>query len=216
MGSQVSAGYSIKVSFSFLSARFLFVYVSDVRLRSRRNLDGLFNAIRRRRVDLLAGLGNLRQDCLVGEARDDLGGLVLEGDFVAVDACTRMLVSEPVEVDLGASGKLGVAGRGRGVEDWIMESEGWGRYGIGAHEPSSFLSTLSMAPEQPPQLMVTLNSYVWDSDMVAAMSGTVLGACLKLLERVCVSKKCLCESRSWSVWECVRVLQIFVSWQRSC
>lgn len=37
----------------------------------------------------------------------------------------------------------------------------------GKDSPSSFFRTRSTAPEQPLQLMVTLNVYVWSSDMVA-------------------------------------------------
>lgn len=51
------------------------------------HLDGLFDAVGLGRVDLLARLGNLGEDLLVGEVGDDLGALVLERDFVALDAC---------------------------------------------------------------------------------------------------------------------------------
>ena len=48
------------------------------------------------RVDLLARLGDLLQHRLEGKVRagDDGGGLVLEADFVRLDACcVRLLVS---------------------------------------------------------------------------------------------------------------------------
>lgn len=50
------------------------------------DLDRLLNTVGGGRVDLLASLGNLGEDGLVGQGGDDLGGLVLEGDLVAVDA----------------------------------------------------------------------------------------------------------------------------------
>lgn len=64
-------------------------------LRGSSHLDRLLNAVRLGRVDLLARLGNLFEDRLVGEVGDDLGRLVLEGDFVVVDAWagTRELAS---------------------------------------------------------------------------------------------------------------------------
>lgn len=93
--------------------------------RSSRNLHRLLNAIGRRRIDLLARLGNLAQDRLVRQSGDDLGGLILQRDFVALDACA---CQHPAQLD--GDGDL----------------------------PSSFLRTRSMAPEQPPQLMETLNS----------------------------------------------------------
>lgn len=42
------------------------------------HLDGLFDAVGLGRVDLLARLGNLVEDLLVGEGGDDPGALVLE------------------------------------------------------------------------------------------------------------------------------------------
>lgn len=51
------------------------------------NLDGLVDAVSLARVDLLACLGNLLEDRLVGESGDDLDGLVVEGNIVRVDAC---------------------------------------------------------------------------------------------------------------------------------
>ena len=55
-------------------------------LRSSRDLDRLVDTVRLGRVDLLARFCNLGQNSLVGERGDDLGTLVLEGDFVAFDA----------------------------------------------------------------------------------------------------------------------------------
>jgi hypothetical protein len=55
-------------------------------LSSSRDSDGLLDTVGGGGVDLLAGLGDLLQDGLVGEAGDDLGLLVLEGDFVALNA----------------------------------------------------------------------------------------------------------------------------------
>jgi hypothetical protein len=46
----------------------------------------LLDTIRLGRLDSLSGLGDLLEDGLVREGGDDLGGLVLEGDFVALDA----------------------------------------------------------------------------------------------------------------------------------
>jgi hypothetical protein len=50
------------------------------------NRDGLVDTVGLGRVDLLASLGNLLEDDLVGKLGDDLGALVLEGNFVALDA----------------------------------------------------------------------------------------------------------------------------------
>ena len=50
------------------------------------HLDGLLDAVCLGRVDLLAGLCDLGQDSIVGQAGDDLGALVLERDLVALDA----------------------------------------------------------------------------------------------------------------------------------
>uniref|UniRef100_A0A1Y1LA40 Uncharacterized protein n=1 Tax=Photinus pyralis TaxID=7054 RepID=A0A1Y1LA40_PHOPY len=52
---------------------------------SSRDVNRLFNAVSRGRFDRLARLCNLGQDGLVGQASDDLGSLILEGDFVAFD-----------------------------------------------------------------------------------------------------------------------------------
>merc|ERR1712000_657794 len=51
------------------------------------DLHALLLAVGRRAVDLLARLADLLEDGLVGQVGDDLCGLVLEGDFVRVDAC---------------------------------------------------------------------------------------------------------------------------------
>lgn len=53
----------------------------------------------------------------------------------------------------------------------MLREHVWDVCMLGVDEPSSFLSTLSMAPEQPPQLMVTLNSYVCVSDIVSVVCG---------------------------------------------
>merc|ERR1712000_34157 len=50
------------------------------------DLHALLLAVGRRAVDLLARLADLLEDGLVGQVGDDLCGLVLEGDFVRVDA----------------------------------------------------------------------------------------------------------------------------------
>lgn len=76
--------------------------LNQSRSRSSRHLDGLLNAIRLGRVDLLARFGDLGEDGLVGQLGDDSSRLVLEGDFVALDACTHTQAwvskaSKPVE-----------------------------------------------------------------------------------------------------------------------
>lgn len=78
-------------------------------------------------LDCLAGLLDLLEDGFVGERvfSDDVGGLVLEGYVVRLDACVELIATFATN---------------RGV-----------------HPPSSFLSTRSTAPEQPPQLMAMLN-----------------------------------------------------------
>ena len=53
------------------------------------NLNRPSLAIYSSRVNLLAGLGDLLKDSLVGEVGDDLGALVLEGHVVAFDAAVR-------------------------------------------------------------------------------------------------------------------------------
>lgn len=79
---------SIVVSCLFqLYNSFYFFILLLIPLRSSRHLNRLVHAVRLGRVNLLARLGNLGQDRLVREPGDDLGGLVLEGDFVALDAC---------------------------------------------------------------------------------------------------------------------------------
>ena len=56
-------------------------------LGSSRDSNRLVNAIRRGRIDLLASLGDLLEDSLVGEVRDNLGSLVFQGDVVTLDTC---------------------------------------------------------------------------------------------------------------------------------
>ena len=128
------------------------------RLRSSRHLDGLLHAVSLGRVYLLARLCDLSEDGLVRQRGDDFGGLVLEGDFVAFDTCTdAALVSKPVESAAWGSERV----------CWLQQRDGRCHVGAGEREmdvdgfvdvPSSFLRTLSMAPEQPPQDMVTSNS----------------------------------------------------------
>jgi hypothetical protein len=55
-------------------------------LSGGRDSDGLLNTVGGGGVDLLAGLGDLLEDGLVGKAGNDLCLLVFEGDFVALDA----------------------------------------------------------------------------------------------------------------------------------
>lgn len=57
------------------------------------DLDRLLNTIRLARVDLLASLGDLLEDGIVGEGGDDLGGLVLKGHVVALDTCEGILLA---------------------------------------------------------------------------------------------------------------------------
>ena len=65
---------------------FFSIGLSSLRhLSSSGDLDGLSNAVGSSRVDLLARLGDLGKDSFVGELGDDLGRLVFEGDFVALD-----------------------------------------------------------------------------------------------------------------------------------
>lgn len=83
MDINISSYYTPIYKFRF----FFFLLVHrPAHLSSSRDLDGLSNAIGGSRVDLLARLGNLGKDSFVGELGDDLGRLVLEGDFVALDA----------------------------------------------------------------------------------------------------------------------------------
>jgi hypothetical protein len=53
----------------------------------------LLNTIRLAGVDLLSGLGDLLKNSLVREGGDDLGGLILEGDFVALNTCKISLLA---------------------------------------------------------------------------------------------------------------------------
>lgn len=110
----------------------VFPRAGRLRLSFSGHLDGLSDAVGGGRVDLLASLGNLGEDGLVGEGGDDLGVLVLEGDFVALDAWEMVRLAD------GTNSK----------RSWDARK----------NVPSSFLRTRSMAPEQPPQVMVTLNS----------------------------------------------------------
>lgn len=56
-------------------------------LGSGRDFDRLGNAVSSRRVDLLAGLGNLCEDGVVRKSGDDSSGLLLKRDIVALNAC---------------------------------------------------------------------------------------------------------------------------------
>lgn len=55
-------------------------------LRCCGHLDRLLHAVSRGRVDLLAGLCNFGEDSLIRQIGNDLGGLVLQGNLVTVDA----------------------------------------------------------------------------------------------------------------------------------
>lgn len=83
------------------------------------------------RVDLLSRLVDLLEDLVELEAAGyDPGGLGVEGDLVLVDSCY--------------------------CED---QSPGCSMQGASErYVPSSFFRARSTAPEQPPQLMATLNS----------------------------------------------------------
>lgn len=81
---------------------------SHQRLGGSGHLDGLLDAVGLGRGDFLARLGNLGEDRLVGEVGDDLGGLVLEGDFVALDACGTLAACAP-----------GWRGKGNGEEHTV-------------------------------------------------------------------------------------------------
>lgn len=111
-------------------------------LRSSRNLDRLVDTVSLGRVNLLARLCNLGQDRLVGKRGDDLGALVLEGDFVAFDAWGLF------PDKLAFQGGVLPQSRQQGNITLVEKKD----------LPSSLPSTRSMAPEQPPQVMVTLNS----------------------------------------------------------
>lgn len=64
------------------------ILLSKIPSRSR-HLDALLNTVRDALVDLLARLGDGAQHggVLEGRLGDDGGGLALEGDLVALDAC---------------------------------------------------------------------------------------------------------------------------------
>lgn len=81
----ISSYYTPVYKISILIFFGLLVY-HPAHLSGGRNFDGLGDTIGGSRVDLLARLGDLGKDSFVGELGDDLGGLVLEGDFVALDA----------------------------------------------------------------------------------------------------------------------------------
>jgi hypothetical protein len=57
------------------------------------DVDRLLDTVRLARVDLLASLGDLLEDGIVGEGGDDLGGLVLKGHIVALNACDGILLA---------------------------------------------------------------------------------------------------------------------------
>jgi hypothetical protein len=65
----------------------MFIFSSARCLSS--DLDRLLDTIRLARVDLLAGLCDLLEHGIVGKGSDNLGGLVLKGHIVALDACGR-------------------------------------------------------------------------------------------------------------------------------
>lgn len=133
-------------------------------LSSSSDLDALRDAVGLARVDLLARLGDGREHLLVGQVvlGNDGGGLALEGDLVRLDACgdddIRLAVYswDSVLVPFFPSfasvlSACRCKARGDGCR-WL---------GIGSvvweSLPSSFLRTLSTAPEHPEQLMLTLN-----------------------------------------------------------
>ena len=98
-------------------------------------LDGLGNAIGLTGVDGLACLLDLLEDGAVVEAVVglDCSGLGFEGDVELLDTCEGQSVSSTRIL----RGAYTCTGR--------------------TDSPSSFLSTRSTAPEQPPQVMVMLN-----------------------------------------------------------
>lgn len=82
---------SLIVPFICLRRFFVCFQSTGVRyLSSGRDSDRLLDTVGGGGVDLLAGLGDLLEDGLVGEAGDDLGFLVFEGDFVALNAFTSI------------------------------------------------------------------------------------------------------------------------------
>jgi hypothetical protein len=86
------------------------------------NLDRLLNTIRLAGVDLLSGLGDLLKNSLVREGGDDLGGLILEGDFVALN--TLKLLEDAVDsarAAAAAHGNAELVGVGVGhCEKWFV------------------------------------------------------------------------------------------------
>lgn len=122
--------------------RFLLCISVSIALSLRRssNLDGLRDAVGSGRVDLLAGLVDLLQDGLVGQVGVDNCGLLLKRNLVAIDAWKKKTLSALVgAIDAATRQKEKIYARRSG------------------YIPSSFLRTRSMAPEQPPQVMVTSN-----------------------------------------------------------
>jgi hypothetical protein len=122
------------------------------------DLDGLRDTVGFTRIDCLASLLDLLQHSLIGQRvlGRDVGGLCFEGDVVLLDAC---MYASSVNWNV-----MEVGGR---EERWV--SDGCAAFvlrcgkvrpsamDVAANLPSSFLSTRSTAPEQPPQLMLTLN-----------------------------------------------------------
>ena len=78
----------------------------------------------------------------------------------------------------------------------------WCLLGGGFRIPSSFLRTRSTAPEQPPQLMLTLNSYVCVADMFAM--GRFLVVVVVVVVVVVAKRECrACKDASlagWAAW----------------
>lgn len=105
-------------------------------------MDGHFLAVGLARLDLLAGLRDGAKDGVVVESIvfcDHFGGLLLEADVVLLNAC---------DGKLECYFRAGCPLRGEQAD-------------IATVVPSSFLRTRSTAPEHPPQLIATLNLYVW-------------------------------------------------------
>lgn len=78
----IGPGLNHRPTILFLLSSLLCVPLS---LRSSGDFNRLLDAVGLARVNLLARLGDLLEDDLVGQGGDDLGGLVLEGDVVALD-----------------------------------------------------------------------------------------------------------------------------------
>jgi hypothetical protein len=103
------------------------------------NLHSLSNAIGLARVDGLAGLLDLLEYGAVIEALVGLdgSGLGVEGDVKFFDTYKGEFVSEVLREEID-----------RPLDERLM---------VRLDLPSSFFSTRSTAPEQPPQVMVMLN-----------------------------------------------------------